>query len=142
MERILDRLGRASAGHPVRTLALWLLTAVALLADGQAAGGGFVNDFRIPGAESQRAAYLARVAFPAYGSASAEVVWHSPHGDLRAPDRAAALAAMLASIRTQPDVTAVEDPLAGAGVLSPDGRTAIGTVRYGRQVGELGPDAY
>ncbi|MCM0675336.1 MMPL family transporter [Micromonospora phytophila] len=142
MERILERLGRATAAHPLRTLGLWLLAAVALLGAGQAVGGSFVNDFRIPGAESQQAADLARTAFPAYGSASAEVVWHSPDGDLRAPERRSAIAAMTAALREQPDVTAVEDPFAGAGVLSPDGRTAIGTVRYGREVGELGPQAY
>lgn len=142
MERILDRLGRATAGHPWRTLGLWLLAATALLGLGQAAGGGFVNDFRIPGAESQQAADLARTAFPEYGSASAEVVWHSPDGDLRAADRRAAIAAMTAAVRRQPGVTTVEDPLAGQGVLSPDGRTAIGTVRYGPELGDLGPEAY
>ncbi|MGK5444827.1 MMPL family transporter [Micromonospora sp. URMC 105] len=142
MERILDRLGRATAGHPWRTLALWLLAATALLGLAQAGGGRFVNDFRIPGAESQQAADLARAAFPEYGSAGAEVVWHSPDGDLRAADRRAAIAAMTAVVRRQPGVTTVEDPLAGQGVLSPDGRTAIGTVRYGPELGDLGPEAY
>ncbi|NYF56202.1 MMPL family transporter [Micromonospora purpureochromogenes] len=142
MERILDRLGRAAAGHPWRILALWLLAAAALLGLGQAAGGTFVNDFRIPGAESQQAADLARAAFPEYGSASAEVVWHSPDGDLRAADRRAAIAAMTTAVRNQPGVTAVENPLAGQGVLSPDGRTAIGTVRYGPELADLGPAAY
>ncbi|MFC0005146.1 MMPL family transporter [Micromonospora siamensis] len=142
METFLDRVGRATAGHPWRTLAGWLLAAVALLGLGQAAGGGFANDFRIPGAESQRAADLARAAFPGYGAASAEIVWHSPDGDLRAPDRRAAVEAMIAEIRHQPQVTGVDDPLAGAGVVSPDGRTAIGTVRYAQQAGELGAGAY
>ncbi|SCG61450.1 MMPL family transporter [Micromonospora coxensis] len=142
MERTLDRLGRATAGHPWRTLGLWLLAAVALIAVGPAVGGGFVNDFRIPGAESQRAADLARDAFPEYGAASAEVVWHSPDGDLRTPERQAAITAMTAAIRRQPGVTAVEDPLAGRGVVAPDGRTAVGTVRYGEELGDLGPEAY
>ncbi|MEV4491071.1 MMPL family transporter [Micromonospora coxensis] len=142
MERFLDRLGRATAGHPWRTLGLWLLAAVALIAVGPAVGGGFVNDFRIPGAESQRAADLARDAFPEYGAASADVVWHSPDGDLRTPERQAAIAAMTAEIRRQPGVTAVEDPLAGRGVIAPDGRTAVGTVRYDQELGDLGPEAY
>ncbi|MEH0982330.1 MMPL family transporter [Micromonospora sp. CPCC 205556] len=142
MERILERLGRMTAAHPWRTLTTWLLAAVALLAVGQATGGTFVDNFRIPGAESQQAADLARAAFPVYGSASAEVVWHSPGGDLRTPDRRAAVTAMIEAVRHQPHVTSVEDPLAGAGVVSPDGRTAVGTVRYGREAGDLGPEAY
>ncbi|TDC37317.1 MMPL family transporter [Micromonospora sp. KC213] len=142
MERFLDRLGRATAAHPWRTLALWLIGAIALLTAGQTTGGDFVNDFRIPGAESQQAADLARKAFPGYGAASAEIVWHSPDGDLRTPDRQAVITAMTAAIRAQPGVSAVEDPLAGQGVVSPDGRTAIGTVRYDRDVGDLGPQAY
>ncbi|TDC71239.1 MMPL family transporter [Micromonospora sp. KC606] len=142
MESLLDRLGRTTAAHPWRTLALWLVGAVALITAGQTVGGGFVNDFRIPGAESQQAADLARNAFPEYGSASAEVVWHSPDRDLRAPDQRAAITAMTAAIRAQPGVSAVEDPLAGQGVVSPDGRTAIGTVRYDRELGDLGPEAY
>ncbi|SCG47000.1 MMPL family transporter [Micromonospora halophytica] len=142
MERTLDRLGRVTAGHPWRTLGLWLLAAVALIAVGQAVGGGFVNDFRIPGAESQRAADLARDAFPEYGAASAEVVWHSPDADLRTPERQAAIAAMTAAIHRQPGVTTVEDPFAGQGVVAPDGRTAVGTVRYGQEPGDLGPEAY
>jgi RND superfamily putative drug exporter len=142
MEPLLDRLGRFSARHPWRTISAWLLVAVALLALGQATGGTFVNDFRIPGAESQRAADLAREHFPAYGAASADIVWHAGTGTLRDPQRAAAIAGMLAGIRTQPDVTEVGDPLAAGGLLSPDGRTATATVRYGREFGELTPAAY
>lgn len=148
MERFLDRLGRVTAAHPWRTMAGWLLAAVAVVGLGQAVGGSFVNDFRVPGAESQRAADLARDHFPEYGAASADIVWHTDDATLREPAVAAAVGRMLAEIRRQPDVTYAENPLAdpadpsAGGLLSPDGRTAIGSVRYGKEVGELTAEAY
>ncbi|HEU5110488.1 MAG TPA: MMPL family transporter [Micromonosporaceae bacterium] len=140
MERFLDSLGRATAAHPWRTLAAWLLAAVAVIGLGQLAGGDFVNDFRVPGAESQRAADLARDHFPGYGAASATVVWHTDSGSLRDPAAAAAIRGMVAGLRRQPGVTSVDDPLAEG--LSPDGRTARADVRYGKEVGELTSVAY
>jgi putative drug exporter of the RND superfamily len=46
----LERLGRTTAARPWWTLGGWLLAAVALIALGEAAGGTFVNDYRLPGA--------------------------------------------------------------------------------------------
>jgi len=85
MENMLERLGRSTAFHPWRSLAAWLLAAVALLGLGQLTGGTFVDDFRIPGVDSQRAADLGRDHFPGFGAASAEVVWHARTGTLHDP---------------------------------------------------------
>jgi RND superfamily putative drug exporter len=134
-------LGRITAAHPWRTLAGWLLVAVALIALGEASGGTFVNDYRIPGAESQRAADLAREHVPGFGATSADIVLHTASGTLRDPQRAAAIRRMLDQVRAQPDVSAADDPLAdgeqaGAdAAVSPDGRTATVTVRYGKTSG-------
>ncbi|HEU4422454.1 MAG TPA: MMPL family transporter [Pilimelia sp.] len=148
MERLLERLGRATAGHPWRTLSAWLLAAAALLALGQLAGGTFVNDFRIPGAESQRAADVARDHFPEIGSASADVVWHAESGTLREPAVAAAIGRMLDDISRQPNVVDVANPLldpaapGAGGLVSADGSTATSTVRYDLELGELTPASY
>lgn len=148
MERFLDRLGRACAGRPWHTVAAWLVLAAAVVGIGQLTGGSFVNDFRVPGAESQRAADLIQRHFPAYGAESAEIVWHTADGDLRDPRRSAALAATVAAIRQQPHVVEAGNPLpdavepGGGGLLSADGRTATSTVRYDRHAGDLGPQAY
>lgn len=134
---MLERLGRVTAAHPWRTVACWVIAAITLVGAGQAVGGTFVNDFRVPGVESQHAVDLVRDHFPSYGAASAEVVWHTDEGTLADPDKAGALARMLAEVARQPDVTEVTEP-----VSSPDGRTAIATVRYGKEAGELTADAY
>jgi putative drug exporter of the RND superfamily len=66
-------------------MAGWLLAAVALIALGEASGGTFVNDYRIPGAPSQRAADLARDHVPGFGATSADIVLHVETGTLRDP---------------------------------------------------------
>lgn len=143
MRRVLERLGQVTAAHPWRTLAGWLLAAVALIVLGEASGGTFVNDYRIPGAESQRAADLARDHMPGFGATSADIVLHVDDGTLDAPARAAAIRRMLDTVRTQPDVSAVGDPFidgeqaSADATVSPDGRTATVTVRYGKDIRDL-----
>jgi RND superfamily putative drug exporter len=140
MERILHSLGRTTARHPWRTIVAWLLAAVALLAVGQAAGGAFVNEFRIPGAESQQAVDLAQEHFPEFGATSADVVWHTKDGTLRDPARAAAVEQAVAAFQRLPDVRSAADPLTGQ--VSADGRTALSSVQYGKELGDLsGKDA-
>jgi RND superfamily putative drug exporter len=83
-------------------LAGWLLVAVALVALGESAGGTFVNDYRIPGAESQRAADLARDHLPGFGATSADIVLHADSGTLRDPQRSVACSTRYAPSRTCP----------------------------------------
>jgi putative drug exporter of the RND superfamily len=63
---------------------------------GGASGGAFVNDYRIPGTESQRAADLARDHVPGFGATSADIVLHTDTGTLGDLRRAAAIGRMLA----------------------------------------------
>ncbi|MFG2050614.1 MMPL family transporter [Micromonospora sp. NPDC048935] len=132
MERPLDRLGRLCARHPWRTLLLWLFAAGVLLGVGQTAGSTFVNDFRVPGTESQKATDVAREHFPTYGVVSATIVWRAEGGNLQDPARQAAVGQMITAIRGQEDVAAVDDPFP-----SPDGRAAMVNVDYGKELGEL-----
>ncbi|MEU9291527.1 MMPL family transporter [Streptomyces sp. NPDC048275] len=142
METILRKLGRSTARHPLLTIGAWVLAIVALLGVGQAAGGGFVNEFRIPGSDSQRAVDLATKHFPAVGAVSADVTWRAESGTLADPDKAAAVKAVVTEFRTQADVRSADDPLAAQGTRSEDGRTALSAVQYGKSIGELTADAY
>ncbi|TDD65663.1 MMPL family transporter [Actinomadura rubrisoli] len=135
MERLLERLGRTTARHPLITIVSWLLAAVALLAVSQAAGGAFVNEFRIPGAESQHAVDLAQRHFPQYGAVSADAVWHTGSGTLKDPRKAAAIKAVVGEFARQPDVRSADDPLAG--MVSADGTTALSSIQYGKELGDL-----
>ncbi|MFE2218486.1 MMPL family transporter [Streptomyces canus] len=142
METILRKLGRTTARHPLLTIGAWVLAIVALLGVGQASGGGFVNEFRIPGSDSQRAVDLATKHFPEMGAVSADVTWRAENGTLADPDKAAAVKDVIAAFREQPDVRSADDPLAAQGTRSEDGKTALSAVQYGKPIGELTADAY
>ena len=131
MSRLLYRLGRASARHPWRVIALWLaaLAAVAGLAVGL--GGPFEDDFSLPGTGSQRATDLLIEHFPAMSGADARVVVRS---DDAAIDQSAAQATV-DRLRTIPHVSDVTAP-----VLSRDEQTALISVRYDVPTDDLGED--
>ncbi|MER6188151.1 MMPL family transporter [Streptomyces sp. NPDC001652] len=137
MERLLERLGGLCARRPWRTISAWLLMAAALLALGQSAGSSFVNDFRVPGAESQEATDVAREHFPSYGVVNAQIVWEAREGSLKDPAHTAAAQKMLADIGKQPDVAGVDKPFP-----SPDGKAAMVNVDYDKELGELDASHY
>lgn len=132
---MLDRVGRATARHPLRTIACWVVTCLALMALGQAIGGSFVNDFRFPGTDAQQASDLAVEHFPEYGVSSADIVFASENGLIS--DQRAALDETLAAIRLQPRVVEVSEL-----TTSSDGVVATSTIQYDGEVGDLGTEPY
>jgi putative drug exporter of the RND superfamily len=136
MNRILDRLGRFSAGHPWRALALWGAVLTAVIGLAATLGGPAQENWDIPDARAQQGIDLLREHLPAAGNATAQVVVH---------DRDAAL--------DQATLTALGDDLAGMDHvltvspprMSQDGDTALVTVAYDVPVthhdlmGKLGP---
>ena len=55
MSRFLHRLGGASARHPWRVIAGWLLAMVAVFGLAAGFGGTLTDDYTIPGSDSQAA---------------------------------------------------------------------------------------
>jgi len=137
MDRVLDSLGRTTARHPWLTIGAWLLAIVALFAVGSALGGSFVNDYNVPGTDSQRAVDLGEKRFPDMGAASADIIWTTPSGTLRDPAKAAAIRQVVTAFSHQQDVRSASDPLAAGGQVSKDGRTAIGEVQYAKDLRHL-----
>src|SRR5689334_25115512 len=80
MSRFLYRLGRGAGSHPWRVVAAWIVTAFAVLMLNSAVGGESDETFRLPGADSQRAADALTDRFPEQSLYSANVVFHSPDG--------------------------------------------------------------
>jgi len=137
MERTLYALGAACAGAPRRVLGLWVLAAVSLLLAGQGAGGTFVDDFQVPGTESQKALDTARDHFPEVGAVTAELVWQAREGRLDTPAHQRAARTMLADIAAQPDVAGVSEARSGT-----NGRAASATVDYSREIADLSTAHY
>ena len=80
MSQFLYRLGRSAAVHPYRTIGAWVLLAAVVFAWQGAAGGDPINDYRVPGVESQHASDTLTEQFPEFGGASGRVVFHVDEG--------------------------------------------------------------
>ncbi|MCU1352276.1 MAG: hypothetical protein JWM05_1485, partial [Acidimicrobiales bacterium] len=139
MSRFLYRLGRAAVRRRKLVLAAWLVVLVGSGFLGSALGGKGVDDFTIPGTETQAAHDLLKERFPAQSGSTASIVFAVADG--RVTDRAVAarITDVLAAAKKQPHVVSVTP------VLTPklfgradDGRIGFATVRYDGNGHELG----
>jgi putative drug exporter of the RND superfamily len=82
MTRLLYHLGLRTAGHPWRTIVVWLGLAVATFVAAGAVGGTPQDDFNIDRAPAQAGVEQLREHFPesAVAGSSAQVVLHDPAG--------------------------------------------------------------
>ncbi|MGZ4637772.1 MAG: MMPL family transporter [Actinomycetes bacterium] len=130
MSRLLYRIGHFSGRHPWRILAAWILVAVAAVMLNSSIGGQPDESFRLPGAESQRAADALAQRFPQQTLYTSNIILHSEDG-ITAPTVKAAVADTIAELKKSPHVVAVTDPYDPRGpTVSKDGKTAFATVGY------------
>jgi RND superfamily putative drug exporter len=80
MSRLLHHLGRWSATHPWRMLALWTLVAALAIGAAGAVGGEFDDDYTMPGTSSGNAQELLDDHFPELSGATATVVLQQDGG--------------------------------------------------------------
>ncbi len=141
---MLYRLGAGAARRRRLVVTIWVATAVALGLSLKLLGGpAFVDDMRIPGAESQEAMDRLEQGFPEQSGTSATLVFHVEDGTLQDPEWSAALAGAVQAASALPHVRAVDSPVSGQGQtgLSPDSTIAFATVHYDASSGELGREA-
>ncbi len=122
----LARLGRASTRRPKRVVVLWLaIVAVAaplaVTLTGALSGAGW----EAQGSTAQEVRDELRADFPQLGAEAAIVVYRQETPLVEEP---AGLAAVVAALEGSPGTTSVVDPVrapAEAGLVAPDGRTAL-----------------
>jgi putative drug exporter of the RND superfamily len=130
MTERLARLGRAAARHPGRTILIWLLIAIGIGVAAVAANGEFNDNFKVPGAQSQKAIDRLQADFPqAAGSTNNQIVFHARTGTLASPQYAAAIAESVQNASKLEHVVGVIPPLPGR-TVSPDGTIGYATVAY------------
>src|ERR687893_631492 len=112
MSRALHRLGRFAVRRRRTVLLVWLVVAAALWSGATATGGGYSDDFRVPGVESQQALDVLTERFPEAAGGSAQVVVHARDGDLDDPANVRALADLVDRVGDLPRVATVLDPAA------------------------------
>ena len=141
MSSLLARLGRASYRHRGLVSLAWLAllgTVVALLVT---VGGSFDDRFTIPGSESQDALDQLAELSPGAAGAGAQIVFVAPDGaTVLDPEVAGVIQQVVADAGQAPQVESVVSPF-DSQAISPDGRAALATVRYGVDRGELADDS-
>ncbi len=138
MSNWLYRLGRFVTRRRRWVLAGWVLIALVVVGVDRMGGGGTVDNFEVPGVESQQAVDLLKEQFPERSGATAMVVFHTTDGSITDPDAAAGIAASVVEIRSLEHVVAVTDPLASARSISPEGTTAFASVQFDGSTADLG----
>jgi RND superfamily putative drug exporter len=142
----LDRVGRAAARRRWWVIGAWLVLALAVGAVARVANGTTQDTYRIPGAQSQRATDLLAQRFPSYAGDIAMVAFEAPHGSVRTPAAATAIAAVQLRLAGLPHVTGhvvgPATPGAASAFISRDGTIAYTRVQYDHKAGDLPPDTY
>ncbi|HEX4678441.1 MAG TPA: MMPL family transporter [Gaiellaceae bacterium] len=138
----LARIAAACARRPWRVVGGWVFVFVVLIGLNAAFHGKLINDFNIPGSDTQRATDLITAKFGAQKGAALRVVVAAPAGQrLDTTQREAAVRRMLAagiasqrSLDDHPkDVAAITNPLApGSSQLSKSGQVAYFDIQYDR----------
>ncbi len=143
----LARLAGACARHPKRVIFGWLGAFVVLILLNGAFHGKLINDFKIPGSDTQKATDLINAKFGGQKGAALRVVLASQNGrPLDSSGTAAAIHTMLAAssvgqrdLAEDPkDVSAIKSPLApGSTQLAGSGKVAYFDVQFDRTGFEL-----
>src|SRR3954451_12821533 len=108
-------------------IGLWVAAFLIVGALWATAAGDYVNNFRLPGTESQRAYDLLKDRFPQQAGDTASVVFAVKDGSVL--QRRAQIERVRAEIAKSPQVESVGDPLAKGAPVSPDGRITFATIQ-------------
>ena len=140
MDRFTRGIAMASARHPWRTIAAWVLVMGTLLFLAASGGGTFTDDFAAPGSQSARALELLDENFPEAAKGKALVVFAAEDGETLESHRDD-IASVLADVATVDHVESVADPFA-AGTVSEDGRIGFAELTLDAPEREIGKPAF
>src|SRR5215212_6226239 len=118
-------------------LGLWVAAFVLLAALWATAAGEYVNNFRLPGTESQRAYDLLKDRFPEQSGDTASVVFAVDEGRVVDASHRREIERVRAEIEKSPEVLAVGDPFARGAPVSPDGRITFAQIQFRKGAGDV-----
>ena len=111
MALLLYRLGKFSYRHRWLVISVWLAVILAVGGAASAFHGTLSNNFQIPGTETQQMADKLKQELPGYSGGSAGIVFEAKDGEF-SRDGKDAVSAVLARLRTLPEVQGTVDPFA------------------------------
>ena len=101
------------------------------------AAGEYVNNFRLPGTESQRAYDLLKEKFPEQSGDTASVVFAVDQGRVLDQSHRPAIERVVSEIEKSPAVLDVGDPFASGAPVSQDGRITFATIQFREGAGDV-----
>ena len=120
-------------------IGLWVAAFIVFAGLWGTAAGEFVNNFSLPGTESQRAYDLLKEKFPAQAGDTATVVFAVDQGSVLS--KRTEIEAVRKEIAKSPEVLAVADPLAKGAPVSEDGRITFAQIQLRKGGGDADPAA-
>jgi hypothetical protein len=141
MSTLLYTLGHRIARHRWTALIAWCLLAARAFAVAGLAGGQLVNDYTIPGTESQRGIDTLAQRFPQASGTTGQVVFTSTSGLIA--DQQAAVEQQIQAMSKVQHVSSVDDPFASdaVGTISPDKPNAMSSIQLDVPATSLPPEA-
>src|SRR3954463_16536244 len=118
-------------------IALWIAAFVLLAGLWGAAAGGYVNNFNLPGTESQRAYDLLKDRFPQQSGDTATVVFAVKDGRVLSPAHRATIERAIGEIKRSPEVLTVADPFAKGAPVSRDGKITFAPIQFRKAPGDV-----
>ncbi|MGH8868844.1 MAG: MMPL family transporter [Actinomycetes bacterium] len=139
MSSNLDRLGRLAARRRWAFVAAWAVVLAATLGLAVTVGGEYVDDYTVPGTESQDAANILSDRFPSVGGQTGQIVFHTTSGSVQQHQQA--IETSVKNVGGLPHVTTASDPFSqGSATVSKNGRTAYSSMAFNVLPQTLGSD--
>ena len=139
MSTFLYALGHAVARHRWRVLIIWVLLAGVCFGVTSVAKGALVNDYTIPGTESQHGIDTLDERFPQASGTTGQLVFESTSGPIS--DHQAPIEDQIKAIEKVKHVSSVDDPFASGavGTISQDKKFAQSQIQFDVSVTDLSP---
>jgi putative drug exporter of the RND superfamily len=130
MSRALYRLAGTSYRHRRLVLTAWLVGILAVVSLGLLSHGATVNNYSVPGTQSQQALTQLQRTLPKLVAPSTQVVFAGTGtAKVTGPAERAAIETSITRLRSGPQVASVSDPFA-SGLVSRNGQVAVATVSF------------
>src|SRR5918995_369454 len=118
-------------------IGLWIAAFVVSIGLWATSAGEFVNNFQLPGTESQRTYDLLSERFPEQSGDTASVVFAVDDGGVLDEANQPRIERVRAEIEKSPEVLAVGDPFADGAPVSQDGRITFAQIQFREGAGDV-----
>ncbi|MDX6233983.1 MAG: putative drug exporter of the superfamily, partial [Nocardioidaceae bacterium] len=122
-------------------IGLWVAAFIVMAGLWGTVAGDYVNNFNLPGTESQHAYDLLKDKFPQQSGDTATVVFAVKNGGVLDAGNQPQIEKVRAQIAKSPEVLAVGDPFAEGAPVSKDGKITFAQIQFRKAAGDVDPPA-